>query len=344
MQAQVAPPSPSAVQRQFPGPGPLPAPTVSSQQAQLGLVVAAVATSTSAILVRCCAAPALSIAAVRLVLASCGFVLALRLARQRSWASLPPGVRGPCLRSGVFLALHFVCWITSVQWTSVALAVLLVNTNPLFVGLGDALLLRQPPSRRLVVGIALGMLGAGLVALGDPSWHRGLSGGLAGAGNGPPALASGAPAHPWWGPVLALGGAFFGSAYMLTGRSVRDQLTNLEYVTPVYSTAALVLWAAALVTKAPLEGFRLTTWAALLGMALIPQGIGHTLINWALAYLPSARVALTGLLEPLFATVLAWLLLGEPVGALQTLGGLVVLAGVALAASPSPSPEPGEAS
>ena len=191
-----------------------------------------------------------------------------------------------------------------------------MNTSPLFVALGDTWLLASPPGRRLLASLALSVAGSVLVAWGDP-----------GAG-----LGCHAPS-PLTGAALAVGGAFFGSAYMLAGRSVRPRVSNLEYVTPVYGVASIVLAGLALMTRSELLGYPSASWQSILMMALIPQGIGHTLINWSLGHLTSSRVAVFGLLEPLVAAALAWYTLGEPVSSLQVLGGSMVLVGVALSAA-----------
>ena len=69
----------------------------------------------------------------------------------------------------------------------------------------------------------------------------------------------------------------------------------------------------------------------LLGLALVSHAGGQSLITYALAHLPAAFSSVSLLLQPAAAAVLAWALLAEPLGALQAIGGVVVLAGILMA-------------
>jgi drug/metabolite transporter (DMT)-like permease len=67
------------------------------------------------------------------------------------------------------------------------------------------------------------------------------------------------------------------------------------------------------------------------GVALVPQVFGQGLIAYGLAQLPVAFVSVSLLIQPVMATIWAWLLLAEPLGPVQALGGAVVLAGIWIA-------------
>ena len=73
------------------------------------------------------------------------------------------------------------------------------------------------------------------------------------------------------------------------------------------------------------------TAAMVVGLALICHVGGQGLVTYALAYLPTAFSSLTLLLQPVVAAILAWVLLAEPVGPMQALGGAIVLAGILVA-------------
>lgn len=72
-------------------------------------------------------------------------------------------------------------------------------------------------------------------------------------------------------------------------------------------------------------------WLTLIGIALCAQVIGQSLIAWAMAHLPAVFSSVGLLLQPVMATLFAWLLLGETLGALQFAGAALVLTGIALA-------------
>jgi drug/metabolite transporter (DMT)-like permease len=66
----------------------------------------------------------------------------------------------------------------------------------------------------------------------------------------------------------------------------------------------------------------------------VPQLIGHSIFNWALAYLPASFVAVTLLGEPIGSTILAFLLLNEAPTFLNLIGAILILIGIVLASRP----------
>lgn len=279
------------------------------------LVLAVLAVSTAAVLIKACQVPPLGIAAWRLGLASLGF-LAVCAWKRRSplaaFAGRPAREVVPVAAAGVLLGLHFAAWIGSLSFTTVAASVVLVTTNPLWVGLGSWLLLREPPGRSLWEGLALALAGSALVTL------------AGGASSGQ------APA-PLLGNGLALAGALAASGYMLAGRQAQRGVDLLSYVTVVYTVGAGVLGVLALLAGTPLVGYPARDWALLLLLAAVPQALGHTLLNRSLRVFPASVVAVALLGEPVGASVLAWLALGQAVGPGEAFGAALILGGVARA-------------
>lgn len=276
-----------------------------------GLVLAVLAVSTAAVLIKACAVPSLGVAAWRLTLASLFFLALCAVRRHPVLQGFERRDLHLAVLAGLFLGAHFGTWIASLEYTSVTSSVVLVCTVPLWVGLGSAFILREPPSRWLWQGLALALAGAVLVATADQTP----------AGDAP---------DPLLGDLLALAGALGSSAYFLVGRRLH-RVDTLSYVTVVYSTAAVSLVLAALVARVPLAGYAWRDWGLLALLALVPQGVGHTLLNRSLRYFPAGVVAVALLGEPVGASVLAWLALGEQPGALQIAGALLILGGVAWA-------------
>ena len=94
---------------------------------------------------------------------------------------------------------------------------------------------------------------------------------------------------------------------------------------------AVILLPVALASGEPLLPSTGIGWLKLLGLAWISHAAGQGLIAYALAQLPAAFSAVGLLLQPAMAAVFAWLLLAEPLSALQCAGGMVVLFGIYLA-------------
>jgi drug/metabolite transporter (DMT)-like permease len=219
----------------------------------------------------------------------------------------------------LFLAAHFVTWITSLEYTSVASSAALVTTNPVWVGLATVFLFRERLARQTVVGIAISLLGCLLIIAVD-----------AGAAEAVPE--AGNARQPLLGNSLALVGALGVSAYLLTGRSIASRFSLLAYITLVYGAAAVVLMLAALVAGVELWRYSAAGWWTLAGLALGPQLVGHTAFNWSLRRLSPTFVALSILGEPVGSAILASLLFAEIPSAGQLAAFATLLAGIVVAA------------
>jgi drug/metabolite transporter (DMT)-like permease len=214
------------------------------------------------------------------------------------------------LSAGGFLALHFATWIASLDYTSVANSVVLVNTHPLWVGLATPFLSHERLSWLMRVSIALSLLGGIIIGAGD--------------------ITLGAQAL--WGDGLAVVGGISAAFYLLLGRRLRRTLSLLAYVTLCYGSAAGILWAVVLVLRLPVTGFSPSTYSAFVAMALIPQLIGHSSYNWALRWLSTSLVAVSLLGEPIGSTLLAYLVFNEGLTWAKIIGGACILWAIGLAA------------
>ena len=271
------------------------------------LLIGIIAVSTASIFIKLCDAPVLIIATYRMVLAS--LVLMPFAWREKTWRGWGRNELGWSLLSGLFLSLHFALWIASLKYTSVASSVVLVTTHPIFVGIGGWLLLKERIGLNLIFGIALSVLGSGLISYGDGSFSK----------------------EALMGDGLALLGAIAASGYLLVGRKMRKDRNLISYIFPVYSTAGLILILLALIFQKPFFGYSSSTYFYLLLLALVPQLIGHTTFNWALKYLPASMVAVAILGEPIGSTILARLILGEGLTVWKTLGGISIFSGILIA-------------
>ncbi|MBV9789205.1 MAG: DMT family transporter, partial [Chloroflexi bacterium] len=80
-----------------------------------------------------------------------------------------------------------------------------------------------------------------------------------------------------------------------------------------------------------LFGLSPMVYLLLLGLAIGPQLLGHTAFNWAIKYLSATFVTVAILGEPIGSTVMAVLMLDQPLQPLQILGGMVLLLGIGVA-------------
>ncbi|SFQ04550.1 MULTISPECIES: DMT family transporter [Halolamina] len=288
-----------------------------------GLAVAVLAVSTSAILIRWSSAPSVVKAFYRVVFTT-ALLLPWALGRYRGeFRQMKPQDLGIAGLTGVALALHFAAWFESLNHTSVAASVTLVQTQPLFVAVGAWALLDERLTRRMLAGIFVALFGAAAMSLGDPALA------LLGLGDAEALAGTG-----MLGNALALVGAVCAAAYVLAGRSLRQRVSLVPYVVVVYVACAAVLLAIAVAQNAPLVDYPRREWLLFLGMALGPGIFGHTVINWALAHVESGVVSVSLLGEPVGSTVLALLLLpGEIPTPTTIVGGAVVLLGIYITAA-----------
>ncbi len=210
--------------------------------------------------------------------------------------------------SGLFLALHFYLWISSLSYTSVSSSVILVSLHPIFVSLYSHFLLKERISPGTAAGIFIALVGVVIISAGDHS--RG--------------------SNVLLGDLLALGGAVMMAGYLLVGRHLRRQFTTLNYTFWVYGTASLVLLLLALLLKAPLYPYTSRVYLVFLLLAVIPTLMGHSVFNWALDKVPVALVSTIILGEPVGATLLAWIFLQEPPTLFTFGGGFFILLGLFL--------------
>lgn len=296
----------------------------------LVLALGVLAASAASIIIRYAQeyAPSLVIAAWRLTLATVLLAPLALTRRQKELRLLTRQELVLALLSGLFLALHFATWITSLAYTTVASSVVLVDTVPLWVALFAPLTLGERISRPVKMGMWLAFAGGVLVALSDAcAWSE--------AGLACPPLGEFVQGRAFIGDLLALAGALAAAVYLIIGRRVRASLSLLTYIFVVYGAAAVALVAFMLAAGQPALGYPPAAYLWFLALAIFPQLLGHTSYNWALAYLPTAYVSITLLGEPIGSTLLAIVFLGEVPSAMKILGGAVILAGIYLASQGS---------
>jgi drug/metabolite transporter (DMT)-like permease len=293
----------------------------------LAILFGVLATATASILIRYAQRdmPSLVIAAYRLSIASL-VLTPIALTRHRSeLRSLTRVELKLSLLSGVFLAIHFATWITSLSFTSVASSVVLVSSAPLWVALLAPISLKESFSRWAMVGLVLALLGSTIVGLSDTCTVA------AGSIHCPP-FAEFVHGSAFLGDLLALAGGLAAAAYLLVGRRLRGKMSLIPYIFLVYGMGAVVLVAILPVARETPVGYPPITYLWLVLLALLPQLVGHTVINWALRFLSAAFVAITMLGEPIGSTILAFALLGETPSVEKIFGAILILLGIYLAA------------
>ena len=229
--------------------------------------------------------------------------------RRERGNSAPRMSFAPVLAAGALFAGDLAFWHLSIVYTTVANATLLSNFAPVWVALGGWLLFGQRVTRLFLVALAISLAGAALLV--GPSF-----------GAGGTRLA---------GDALGAVTAMFYGAYMLAIWRSRGSAGTAAVMALSSSVSALLLLPLALTWGGDVLAQSPRGWLVLLGLAVIPQVAGQSLIAYAMAHLPTSISALSLLVQPVFAAMYAWLILGEGMGAMQMAGGAIVLAGIYLA-------------
>ena len=233
------------------------------------------------------------------------------------------------LFAGVLLACHFWTWLESLAYVPVYRSVLLVSTTPVWAGIGHWAAYRVLPSRRYVAGVAVALAGCYLVvryAPGDATGWAPTS------------------ANTRLGDGLAVVGAGAIAAYMLLVAPVTGRLGTWTIVSWTYPAAALTLWLCAGIAGSTVAApSNPMAWLAVAGMALVPQLLGHTGMNWSLRRFGPTVVGASTLMEPVFASALAWVLLAEAMASVQVFGAVILLVGILACIWTAPASAPNNA-
>jgi drug/metabolite transporter (DMT)-like permease len=201
-------------------------------------------------------------------------------------------------------------YILGLRLTSASSASILMPSVPVFaIAIGAALGIERFDRRRLA-GVALAVAGA-LVMLGV--------GGLAGHHG---ALA---------GELLILGNCAAYAAYLVLQRPLLCRLPPLTLVAWAFAfggTATAAVCAPALRHLDP-AALPASAWWGLAYVVLLPTAVNYVLIAWAVRHSSPALVAAYTTLQPVVATSLAVLFLGEAPGAHAAVGLALIVSGLA---------------
>jgi drug/metabolite transporter (DMT)-like permease len=271
------------------------------------LLIGIIAISLSSIFIRWSSAPVSIIAMYRLLIMNACLLPFLAFHRHEitriaslTWVKL--------IISGVALGLHFLFWMESLRWTSVASSTTILTLEPIFVMLGSLWLFRQKITRATLFSMIIAITGASLIGWGDFSF-------------------SGTALK---GDLLSFLGTLVIVVHMLLGKSLREHMSAYVYSFFVFLFAGLILAIHNIVQGYSFTAYPPREWLIFLLLALVPTLLGHYLFNWLLKHMNATSVSMTVLGEPIGATILAYFILGEQITLLQVIAGSILLIGVAL--------------
>jgi drug/metabolite transporter (DMT)-like permease len=273
------------------------------------LFLGVLGSSFSAPLIRATLSHPLTVASFRMIFTVILLApIAIREVKRGNWQKMSSRTLVLSIISGIFLALHFATWISSVGLTSIANSTVLVSTHPLLVLLGGAIFLKERIALRGVLGILIALAGSTLLALFDTGKHPSV----------------------FTGDLLAIAGALAFAVYLLIGRTVRKEVPLSQYTLVVYGTSAITLVAITLAWGVPLKASRPEDYLYFLALGLVCTLMGHSLINYSLAHLKTTLVSTGIVIEPVFATLLGVIFYQEIPPPRGILASLLVIGGLAI--------------
>ncbi len=241
------------------------------------------------------------------------FLLPFRAGRQMKHRTDPPVSRRGLflgMLAGLCLGLHLTLWTTSLSYTTVASASVLVQIHPIILIVLESLLFHERFSGSSWIGVFIAFGGSVLLAVVDTHAAAGFS-------------------HPLWGDLLALSAAVLFAGYFLIGRKVRQQYEWLGYIFRVYTWAAVTCLVLAFILGISL---RMNGTAIVMALALAagPQIVGHGSMNFSLKYISPTLLSTLILGVPLIAIALAFILFRELPSILSFGAIAMVIAGIAM--------------
>jgi drug/metabolite transporter (DMT)-like permease len=289
-------------------------PEKTKSQTQLGYIYAIVAViffgSSAVLVILARPIPPLEITFWRLVIATIFIFVLLKLTHTAlNWR------QGSLRRFAIYgfvTALHFILYISSLSFTTVAHSLTLVNSAPIFVTILASLFLKESISGRKWLGIVIAVVGIGVLAGFESQFTTSML----------------------IGDLMALGSGITYAIYSLIGRRERDNYSLFSYAFGVYGFAALWVLPVALwsfLGGAGAANYNLPNILALLALGIFPLGFGHTLYNASLRRIHATYANIIGTQEVLIGILYSWLFIAEVpstnalIGAGITLVGLIIV-------------------
>ncbi len=270
------------------------------------LLLGVISVSFAAIFIRLADAPPLVIATYRMLIAA-SIITPIYMVRYRSISQKMSG-RDLLLVliSAFLLAVHFGLWITSLEYTSIASSVVLATSHPIFVAILSYILWKERLSKKVISGIIVALVGVTVI-----NWGGFILSSTAFIGN-----------------MLALLSAIAIGIHLIIGRQLRERVRLMQYLTTVYGGAALILAIAVIIMDYSFIGYSANTYFMLILLALIPQLVGHSMLNQAVRLMSVTIVATAIVGEPIGAIIWGYFILGEGITTVEIVGSLLTLGGI----------------
>jgi drug/metabolite transporter (DMT)-like permease len=215
--------------------------------------------------------------------------------------------------AGFFLSLHFFSWIQSLQYTTVAASVIVVNSSPLWVTFLSFVFFRETLNKFQVIGLILSFFGVILIAFLNSSFE------IFGEFQE--------------GVILALFGGIAVAFYFIIGKRMRSSfnVSNIPYTYFVNVFCAFFLFVYSFIFSENVFVFATEDLIWFFALAIGPSLLGHALYTYAMKVLSSQSVSLSVLGEAIGASILSFVFLSEILSIPTIIGGFFIGVGIIMA-------------
>ncbi|MDB4865754.1 MAG: multidrug transporter [Cohnella sp.] len=232
---------------------------------------------------------------------------AMRSIRLKDWVLL--GL------AGFFLALHFLLWMASLDYTSIASSTIILALEPVFVMVGAYFIFKDRPGKIALIGMAVAFIGVCFVGSGDMGVSR----------------------TAFFGDTLSFLGTVAVAVNMLIAKQILTRVSSYLYSLIVFIVCVICFALYNLFTATRMTGYPGKEWLVFLLLAIVPTVFGHMIFNWLLKYVPPTTISMSVLAEPVGASLLGMVLFREVISGFQFLGGALVIVGLLLYLKPDRS-------
>lgn len=282
----------------------------STTKTYLILFAGVFALSTSAIFVKIAEAPSAVIAFYRLLIAGLVLLPLLLFSKhsriELQQLTLKQGKQ--IIAAGFFLAMHYVLWFESLNYTSIASSTMIVCLQPLFSLALDRFISNKVITRNAIIGCTIALIGCAIIGWGDFQ----ISG------------------QSLWGDILAFIAGGVIALYFFVGETVRKEISAITYSVLSYLISALLLMLYITLNDISFVGYTQQTWQAFIGLALISTIGGQFVFNLLLKNVPASAVTMAILGEPICTCILAYFILHEVIATQQLVGMVIIMLGMAI--------------
>lgn len=207
--------------------------------------------------------------------------------------------------AGISLAAHFLLWMESLYHIPVAISTTIVVSYPLFAVIVDRFIYSERITILQYLGILFGFIGLVMFL------YRGFTGEIS-----------------LYGIILSLLGSIAATSYFCIGRYVRLRRDLIEYIYPTYFYALLGVLIYSIMIGRNVLAYSMRSYFFFILLAIVPMLGGHTLMNYILKYMKSSVVTSIALTEPIGASILAYLILGQVIGFYEVMPMAVVITSI----------------